>query len=543
MSTHEADGRRGGAKRGADDKIGGGKMSWDDLTALDDAELLAQTRQGNEDAYGELWRRYTPGAVRMAAKMGCPSPEDIVAEIWVRVLKKIRDGVGPTENIEGYLMIAVRNLVRMPRANRSEAWDEADGPLVLANENVEQTMISDADDNRIEQVLARMPEREARLLRATAMDGVPVWAAAKAEGVTSNHASVILKRARRTFQKLWIQSHANVNSGGSTECRWVLEQAGAYLSGSLAKTRRERVEKHLRQCDACAVAVSDVNESSHSWVRGAAGGAAGLLPSGIATTAWGAPLAPVLVTGGALATAAGVTAGLLMIPIDAPRTPPPTVVVISSAPAAADSSSPIVVQPPGETSAAEAPAPVESSFNSARPSSPSPVQSSSSARPSIVVAGADNGPAGLCYPVLSGTAEPGGQLRVTALGWGMTVAADGSGHWQTPPLTDMTRGSMQVTVSYSEGYGGAAQYRVTLAGPPDLSVTPRPDGLVVTASGQAGQFVEILVDGNSLGTAQLGEDGTYRGTYQPLTPGQHTIALRYAQNTCQTPTVTLTIEA
>ena len=509
-----------------------------------DSDILALARQGDNDAYAQLWMKARPMALHFAKVWGCESPEDAVGEAGVRVLGALRDGHGPTTNFTAYVVSVVRNVARAKATWRRETLlDDESTMLVVAQDDVEATALAQMERLRIDRVFDAMPPREAALLKATAQDGLSLGAAAAQVGIGVRHASVVVSRARKTFQRLWIQSHLTVEDGLPADCRWELGKTGAYLADTLTKTQTQRFKTHLKDCDACSVAIDEVRHTSRMWGR-ALGGAAGLLPGGFATTAWGAPLAPVLVTGGTLAVAAGITAGLLTQDI-APETPPPEVTTTSASPAPTPSSAPVTVQPP------DSPAPVGSTTLPSPvlpppvvrpPASSAPVPPPSSpARESIVVLGTDSGPAGLCYPVLSGSAAPGSTLTLTMLGGRYQVTVGADGQWVSPRLTAIGPGSRAVSVGYAEGAPQAVSTSPQVAGPPSLSVTPHADSLVVGVNGLPGQSAEVLIDGQSQGVFNLDETGHYRVVWPPLAPGQHTVSVRYASPACAGPSTDIDV--
>ena len=68
-----------------------------------DTVLLERVRDGDCDAYGQLWRRRLPSAYAVANRYrGRACAEDIVGEASLRVYDRIRAGTGPTSNFRSY---------------------------------------------------------------------------------------------------------------------------------------------------------------------------------------------------------------------------------------------------------------------------------------------------------------------------------------------------------------------------------------------------------------------------------------------------------
>ena len=76
-----------------------------------DVYLLARSREGSAEAFGELWRRHLPVAYAVAGRYrGRTAAEDIVAEASARVFSLIQDGKGPDEHFRAYFLSAVRTV-------------------------------------------------------------------------------------------------------------------------------------------------------------------------------------------------------------------------------------------------------------------------------------------------------------------------------------------------------------------------------------------------------------------------------------------------
>ena len=76
----------------------------------DDDELVQAVRDGDPDAYGELFARHEAVARRVAARSGgAGETDDVVAVGFACVLLQLRAGRGPTESVRAYLLTGVRH--------------------------------------------------------------------------------------------------------------------------------------------------------------------------------------------------------------------------------------------------------------------------------------------------------------------------------------------------------------------------------------------------------------------------------------------------
>src|SRR4051794_41414520 len=74
-----------------------------------DAELIARVRNGDLEAYGELYARHHYAAERMARQLvPANDADDLASEAFAKVLDALRVGGGPDVSFRAYLLTAVR---------------------------------------------------------------------------------------------------------------------------------------------------------------------------------------------------------------------------------------------------------------------------------------------------------------------------------------------------------------------------------------------------------------------------------------------------
>src|SRR5690606_3901578 len=96
--------------------------------AMSDEELISATREGNTDAYAELWKRHSAAALRAARQFtSVAAADDLVAEAYLRILVVLQDGRGPTGAFRPYLFVTIRNLaIQVSRAPRTDTVEDFD---------------------------------------------------------------------------------------------------------------------------------------------------------------------------------------------------------------------------------------------------------------------------------------------------------------------------------------------------------------------------------------------------------------------------------
>jgi RNA polymerase sigma factor (sigma-70 family) len=75
-----------------------------------DSDLLHRAREGDADAYAELYRRHHGTVLATAVQtVGPRYAEDLAAEAFTRTLRLIQEGAGPTGPVRPYRLAARRN--------------------------------------------------------------------------------------------------------------------------------------------------------------------------------------------------------------------------------------------------------------------------------------------------------------------------------------------------------------------------------------------------------------------------------------------------
>jgi RNA polymerase sigma factor (sigma-70 family) len=276
------------------------------VTALSDAELLEQARNGDEAAFTELYVRHQPAALRLATtyrRLG--DPEDLVNAAFEKVLAAIRRGGGPTEAFRAYLFVTLRRLAA------DQAERPADEPLDTVPEPVAaeaaEPGMARADRDIMHEAFESLPERWQTVLWHTAVEGRPPRELASVLGVSANAAAALAYRARERLRVAYLQAH--LLASPHPECEPHRSRLGAYVRGGLSRGDQRATQRHVDRCESCRALVAELTDVNRMLVRS-------LLPLFlVGGGAQGAALAAAAGTGvaggavGSSATAAGAEAG------------------------------------------------------------------------------------------------------------------------------------------------------------------------------------------------------------------------------------------
>uniref|UniRef100_UPI0028991DB0 RNA polymerase sigma factor n=1 Tax=Microbacterium sp. TaxID=51671 RepID=UPI0028991DB0 len=309
------------------------RSAWHLDADLSDHDLVEATRAGDSNAYGVLWDRHSPSALRAArAITSSIDPEDLVSEAFAKTFSAIKNGGGPTDAFRPYLFAAVRSA--------AATWGGRQKDIAL--EYIDEMPVDDTDDSLdllsdrslLTAAFKDLPERWRTLLWYLEVEGMKPREIAPLMGLSPNAVSVLAARAREGFKTAWLQAHIAAPER-DPECRWTCERIVAQgRKRHIARADRVRFEAHLQQCRRCTIANVEVTEAS-SKLRAVLlplilGGPAAALysagspaPASASVSASGGAaknLAPLLVAAGAiLAVGAGAVAfASQLLPADAP---------------------------------------------------------------------------------------------------------------------------------------------------------------------------------------------------------------------------------
>ncbi len=219
--------------------------------AIDEPALLRRLREGQDAAFSELFEQHAPAVRRLALGLAKDrtEAEDITAETFFRVLRAVKRGNGPKDNIRAYLLTVARRV--------SWEWKGAvqdvpvtDDELTSRAGAAESNPSRAAEHSLITKAFTSLPERWRTVLWQTEVEGAKPAVVAPQIGLSPNATAALARRARLGLRAAYLQAHlATSKSDGG--CRSVLEKLGGYTAGSVTGTEADRISAHLTVCARC----------------------------------------------------------------------------------------------------------------------------------------------------------------------------------------------------------------------------------------------------------------------------------------------------
>jgi RNA polymerase sigma factor (sigma-70 family) len=244
-----------------------------------DAELIARVRNGDLEAYGELFGRHHHAAERMARQLvPANDADDLASDAFAKVLEALRGGGGPDLSFRAYLLTTVRRVhVDRIRSGRKVTATDDIASYERQPETFDDPTVTGFESGAAAKAFASLPERWQAVLWHTEVEGEKPAAIAPLLGMTANGVSALAYRAREGLRQAYLQQHLADVAGD--RCRWTTERLGAYVRGGLTKRENHNVREHLDGCAKCTAVyleLVEVNSALPALLAPALLGTAGL---------------------------------------------------------------------------------------------------------------------------------------------------------------------------------------------------------------------------------------------------------------------------
>ena len=233
-----------------------------ELESSEDSELLASAREGNDAAFGELYRRHV-GAGRAAARSLTRSSvdaEDAVSEAFARVLAVMRRGGGPEIALRPYLMTVVRNVCYDRASARSRELLPGETEVMAAIDDHPTYQSADLDQftesNLVNQAFASLSDRWKQVLWQTDIEGRSPRDLAEELQLAPTAVAALAFRAREGLADAYLAAH--VQHRPTAQCNRDPSELARYVRNRMRSKEQLTFGAHLAQCHRCMEAVEEL---------------------------------------------------------------------------------------------------------------------------------------------------------------------------------------------------------------------------------------------------------------------------------------------
>ena len=218
-----------------------------------DAELLAQVRAGDSEAFAILYERHVAAARQLAYHLAATPrlADDLVSEAFGRMQDVLARGGGPSTAVRPYVLTAVRR-VSYDRLRSGQDQPTADSATLP---DPDQLLVDPAFAGLETALIARayqsLPERSRAVLWHTEIEHDAPADVAPLLGLTRNGVAALRRRAADDLRQAYLQLHVSLIT--QPGCRPVAERLGAFDRRRLSPRDAALVSEHLARCEGCQV--------------------------------------------------------------------------------------------------------------------------------------------------------------------------------------------------------------------------------------------------------------------------------------------------
>lgn len=180
----------------------------DPVHLRDDEQLLLDVRAGEDEAYGEIYRRYAPQVRGFARSLvGGDEVDDVVADAFTKVLHALRAGNGPVTHPVRYLMVAVRSAANDHRARQAKDRNLA-GRLSRNGDPVVEEADDLYEDDQLVIAFRSLAPRWRQVIWWSEIEGRPPIDIGRRLGISAGAAAALAYRARRALRDAYLGDDA-----------------------------------------------------------------------------------------------------------------------------------------------------------------------------------------------------------------------------------------------------------------------------------------------------------------------------------------------
>jgi RNA polymerase sigma factor (sigma-70 family) len=228
--------------------------------ALSDADLIAEVRNGNDEASGELFRRHHDAALAFGVRLaGATLAPDLVSDAFTKLFAILRRGDGPDVSFRPYLLTTVRrtHIDHLRRTRREVPVDMVED---FAGGQAGLVFVDDPDarfeTNAVLRAFRSLPERWQTALWLAVVEKEPLERVAQHLGMNANSVAALSFRAREGLRRAYLAEH--LGRAEDPDCRATLELLAQRVRGQLPRRRDQQVAAHLDGCRVCTGALVEL---------------------------------------------------------------------------------------------------------------------------------------------------------------------------------------------------------------------------------------------------------------------------------------------
>ena len=227
------------------------------LYDADDARLLNLVGAGHAEAFGVLSERHASAARKLARQLVSPEDvEEVVADAFGRVRGAIGRGGGPSNAVRPYVLTALRRVCDERQRGQLTRLSPEEQPLTDPGEQLVDPAVAGVEQTLAARAYHSLPDRWRAVLWHTEIEQEHPLVITPLLGLARNGIVALDRQAIDGLREAYLQLY--IAAIAQPECEPVAERLGAYVGDALPAPDATQIWEHLRGCNECRAAYSEL---------------------------------------------------------------------------------------------------------------------------------------------------------------------------------------------------------------------------------------------------------------------------------------------
>ena len=233
-------------------------------------QLLLASSQGDADAYGKLFSRYSEKLYNFIYYLtfSREDSEDITSDAFIKVYEAIQGRDVASFNFQAYLYKTAKNLALNSMARRKRDGLTMEEALEVPEPNpaMHPEMAALINEQRLGvlQVADSLTDDQQTALLLRELEGFPYDTIAQVLDSNPNAVGVLLSRARLRFREVYRMSQTQTQ-GIPDPCVAILPALSRYLDSEATSEEIQVIQEHLADCPICNENLKSMREASVTY--------------------------------------------------------------------------------------------------------------------------------------------------------------------------------------------------------------------------------------------------------------------------------------
>lgn len=233
------------------------------LDDCDDDQLIVWAREGAQDAYAELFNRYSYAGRRLARHLGqAEDSDDVVAEAFAQILDLMRRGKGPDRAFRAYLFTTIRHESGRRAKARKRVMPTDDESQIDTAVPFGSGELDAFETTAIRAAYESLPDRWRSVLWHLDVEGRKPQELGPLMDLSANSVSALVYRARSGLREAYLAQHMSPRPE-TDPCEPIRTRLPSYVRGTAAARDAAKVSAHLGICPLCVAVYEDLEHVNH----------------------------------------------------------------------------------------------------------------------------------------------------------------------------------------------------------------------------------------------------------------------------------------